>query len=185
MLTEAILRCTKVLVAAVNGPAIGVGVTLLPHCDVVYAAGTATFATPFVRIAVVPEFASTYTLPRILGPALANDMVLFDRVLTAREACTAGLVAAVFPRQELLAETRRRVDAALAHPLAGASLTLFKSMMRKWTAPTIARAHELELVELLRRMDNGETVAAVMQLMAARSSKSASAAEPDTARAKL
>ena len=63
---EALLGCTKIVVAAVNGPAVGIGVTLLLHCDFVFAAENATFWTPFMRIGIVPEFAASYTFPRVL-----------------------------------------------------------------------------------------------------------------------
>ena len=60
-----VISCAQI-VAAVNGPAIGIGVTLLPHCDVVFASTTATFWTPFARIAVVPEFCSSYLFPMVM-----------------------------------------------------------------------------------------------------------------------
>lgn len=63
---HAMLGCSKLIVAAVNGRAIGIGVTLLLHCDLVFAADSATFWTPFMRIGIVPEFASSYTFPTVL-----------------------------------------------------------------------------------------------------------------------
>lgn len=63
---KTMLQCRKLIVAAVNGRAIGIGVTLLLHCDIVFAADSATFWTPFMRIGIVPEFASSYTFPTVL-----------------------------------------------------------------------------------------------------------------------
>ena len=99
----ALMRFPKLLVAAVNGPAVGIGVTLLTHCDFCYAATSATFWTPFVRVAVVPEFCSSMLFPRIFGTPLANEMLLGARVLKVEEAKAAGLIAAVFPNDRLLA----------------------------------------------------------------------------------
>jgi hypothetical protein len=67
------LRCAQ-LIAAVNGPAVGIGTTLLPHCDVVYCTPSAYFWTPFTRIAVVPEFCSSLLFPEIMGPSVANEV---------------------------------------------------------------------------------------------------------------
>lgn len=63
---HAMLECKKVIAGAVNGRAIGIGVTLLLHCDFVFATENATFWTPFQRIGIVPEFASSYTFPHVL-----------------------------------------------------------------------------------------------------------------------
>lgn len=98
----AVLRFPKILVAAVNGPAVGIGVTLLPHCDLVYSSASATFWVPFLRIAVVPEFGSSLTFPRIMGQAVAGDMLLNSRILTSDEALQWGLVSELHSPQDLL-----------------------------------------------------------------------------------
>lgn len=98
---HAIRDCPKPLIAAVNGPAIGVGVTMLLHCDLVYAGEAATFSVPFSRLGLVPEAGSSQLLPAAVGMAVANDMLLGGRVLTAGEAERFGLVARVFPDTEL------------------------------------------------------------------------------------
>src|SRR5262249_14117554 len=82
----------KPIVAAINGPAVGVGVTLIPHCDIAYASKHASFMTPFARIGFVPEFVSTLTLREIVGPSLANEMLLACKRVTAQEALQHGLV---------------------------------------------------------------------------------------------
>ncbi|CAN0491570.1 unnamed protein product, partial [Ectocarpus sp. 8 AP-2014] len=94
---SAVLRFPKLLVAAVNGPAVGVGVTLLPHCDLrsVGVKEGATLWTPFFRLAIVPEFCSSLTFPETLGLARANDMLIMGRKLSAQEALSSGLVSTV------------------------------------------------------------------------------------------
>lgn len=72
---HAMLECKKVIAAAVNGRAIGIGVTLLLHCDFVFAVEHATFWTPFMRIGIVPEFASSYTFPNVLVRVLALPFI--------------------------------------------------------------------------------------------------------------
>lgn len=93
---HAIKDCPKPLIAAVNGPAIGVGLTLTLHCDLVYAAQSATFSAPFVKLGLVPEAASSMLLPAAIGMAAANDVFMTGRTLTSDEALRMGLVSRVF-----------------------------------------------------------------------------------------
>lgn len=89
------------VIAAVNGFAVGVGLTMLLHCDLVFASDNATFSAPFARLGLVPEAGASLLLPRALGPAWANDLLLAGRVLTASDALVAGLVSRVVPREDL------------------------------------------------------------------------------------
>ncbi len=124
----AILEAEKPLAAAVNGPAVGIGVTMLLHCDLVYAAESATFRTPFTDLGLVPEAGSSLLLPARVGRARASEMFLLGRMLSAREALDYGLVAQVFPDDALAAEARSRC-AALARK-APASVRATKRLMR-------------------------------------------------------
>ncbi|XP_029446435.1 enoyl-CoA delta isomerase 2, mitochondrial isoform X1 [Rhinatrema bivittatum] len=87
----------KPLIAVVNGPAVGISVTLLGLFDIVYATEQATFQTPFSQLAQSPEGCSSFLFPRIMGFAKANEILIFNKVLTAVEACDRGLVTEVFP----------------------------------------------------------------------------------------
>ena len=98
---HAIRDCPKPVLAAVNGPAIGVGLTMLLHCDLVYAGESATFNAPFVKLGLVPEAASSMLLPAAVGMAVANDILLAGRTLDAEEALRFGLIARVFADGEL------------------------------------------------------------------------------------
>ena len=98
----AVSACTRPLVAAVNGPAIGLGTTLLLHCDLVYAAQDARFSMPFTQLGVVPEFASSYLLPLIAGYQRAAELLLLGEPFDAERARSAGFVTAVVPADQVL-----------------------------------------------------------------------------------
>lgn len=83
---------TKPLLAGVDGPAIGIGTTLLLHCDLVYATPRATFSTPFLELGLVPEAASSLLLPRLMGYPRAFEMLVLGETFSAGRACAAGLV---------------------------------------------------------------------------------------------
>lgn len=125
---QAIKDCPKPLIAAVNGGAIGVGLTMLLHCDLVYAGESALLSAPFVSLGLVPEAASSLLLPAAVGMAAANDIFLTGRRLSAREALELGLVARVFPDAELAAEVQRiALQVAASAPTA---MTRTKALVR-------------------------------------------------------
>lgn len=89
---RALVGCNKPLVAAVDGVAVGVGVTMLLHCDYVVASQRSTFTTPFVDLGLVPEAASSLLGPRLLGPQRAFELFALGRRWDARKALSAGLI---------------------------------------------------------------------------------------------
>jgi len=95
-------RLKKPVVAAVNGLAIGIGATMLLHCDIVYAAQAARLRFPFVDLGLVPENASSLLLPRLAGYQRAADLMLTGRFFSAAEAYEIGLVSRVLPGEALL-----------------------------------------------------------------------------------
>ena len=134
---EAIAACPKPVIAAVNGSAIGVGLTMLLHCDLVYAAEGALLSAPFVKLGLVPEAASSLLLPRVVGPAVANDIFMTGRALTASEALACGLVSRVLP-----ADRFAQSIAELARIVAGSAPNAArhtKALVRAEAEPTGAR----------------------------------------------
>ena len=99
----AMLDCQKPILAAVNGLAIGIGTTLLLHCDFAISVPEARFAVPFVNLALVPEFASSLLLPRFLGPRRAAELLMLGGPFTAEAALEYGLINAVVPADQLKA----------------------------------------------------------------------------------
>jgi enoyl-CoA hydratase/carnithine racemase len=125
---ETISRASKPLVAAVQGNAVGVGTTMLLHCDLVYLADNARLITPFVNLALVPEAASSWLLPLRVGHARAYAMFALGEPMEAAAALACGLANAVLPQGDL---RKRAHDAAIALTKRPAgSLSLTKKLMR-------------------------------------------------------
>ncbi|WP_434664106.1 enoyl-CoA hydratase [Aeromonas sp. NJAU223] len=96
----------KPVIAAVAGPAVGIGTTLLLHCDLVYLADNARLQLPFVELGLVPEFASSLLLPRAIGHLKASELLLLAEVMDASEALRLGLANRVVAADELLGLAR-------------------------------------------------------------------------------
>jgi len=113
LLMEAILDSEIPIVVAVDGPAIGIGTTLLFHCDLVFASSAASFHAPFTDLGVCPEFASSETFPAMLGDHRAAQMLLLGEPLSAIDAERFGLVNKLV-ETEALDQTATEVAAKLA-----------------------------------------------------------------------
>ena len=118
----------KPLVAAVQGVAIGIGTTLLLHCDYVVAAADARFATPFAALGLVPEAASSLLMPRLMGTRRAFELLVMGRALDADAAKALGLVNAVVPADDVdaVALTAAHEIAALPAEAVAASRRLIR-----------------------------------------------------------
>lgn len=160
---NAISTFEKPIIAAVSGLAVGVGVTLLLHCDLVYAVPTATFQTPFVDLGIVPEAGSSILMPRIMGSAKAADMLLNCRRFTAEEADRAGLLTAILPAEGFQDAVRERA-VALARK-APESVRLTKALIRKdWIAVRERMDEERALfAERLKSAELTEAVTAFLE----------------------
>ncbi|XP_073947153.1 enoyl-CoA delta isomerase 3, peroxisomal-like [Choristoneura fumiferana] len=98
---EAFIKFPKLLVAIVNGPAVGIAVTTLPLCDVIFAAENAFFYTPFGKLGITAEGCSTYTFPRIIGYRKALELLLFNQKMNAQEALDNGFVNYLYKPEDI------------------------------------------------------------------------------------
>lgn len=151
---SAMQELRKPMVAAVGGPAVGIGTTMLLHCDLVYAASNARFQLPFVPLGIVPEFGSTYLLPLLAGYQRAAELLLLGQPFTAEKAREVGIVTAVVPQENLLEEARKAAAALAALP--PESIRLTKQLMKKRHAPVVREAIAEEVKVFSERLGSAE-----------------------------
>jgi enoyl-CoA hydratase/carnithine racemase len=125
---EALGRGDKPIVAAVPGLAVGIGTTMLLHCDLVFMAEGAKLSTPFVNLALVPEAASSLLLPARIGHVRAFAMFALGESISAAEALSLGLVNKVLPKDEVLPAARQAAKTLTTRPLGAIVAT--KKLMR-------------------------------------------------------
>jgi enoyl-CoA hydratase/carnithine racemase len=104
---HALLGCDKPVVAAVTGAAIGIGTTMLLHCDFVYVSDEARLAMPFVALGLVPEFAASLVVPQLMGARRAAEKLLLGDPFTPEQAVECGIANAVLPASEVVGHARR------------------------------------------------------------------------------
>ena len=113
---RALTNCEKPVVAAVTGAAIGIGTTLLLHCDFVYVSDEARLAMPFASLGLVPEFASSLIIPALIGRVRASEKLLLGDPFTGADAVDCGIANAVLPAGEVLNHARRVAERFNALP---------------------------------------------------------------------
>ena len=163
---EVLPALSKPIVAAVGGPAVGIGTTLLLHCDLVYAAPSARFQLPFVGLGIVPEFGSTYLLPLLAGYQRAAELMLLGQPFTAEKAHEVGIVTAVVPEAELF-ERAGKAAAALAE-LPPESIRLTKRLMKSAHADAVKQQIGEEGRIFVERLASPEAKEAMSAFLAKR-----------------
>lgn len=156
----------KVLVAAVNGPAVGIPVTLLGLFDIVYASDKATFHTPFSTLGQSPEGCSTYTFPKIMGYGKANEFLLLNKKLTAAEAERCGLVTEVFPAAEFEEKVSKHLKAACE--ASKNSMIYSKKLSRDVERSVLHEVNVAECDRLVERWQSQDCMEAIMKFFQTR-----------------
>ncbi len=126
----------KPIVAAVCGPAVGIGTTLLLHCDLVYAGDNAAFSMPFVNLGLCPEAASSLLVPQLMGYQRAAEALLLGEPFMAETALEIGLINRIVPPTEANALARQQALKLAAKPLS--SLIATKRLMKKSNAAVVS-----------------------------------------------
>ncbi len=156
LLTLRIYQCKKPVIAAVNGAAVGIGVTMQLAMDIRLASETARFGFVFARRGIVPEAASSWFLPRLVGPQQALEWCYTGRIFDAQEALKGGLVRSVHPAGELLAEARK-LAREIADNTAPVSVALTRHMLwRNASQPHPMEAHKIDSRAIYRRSRSGD-----------------------------
>ena len=161
---KALLACDKPVVAAVTGAAIGIGTTMLLHCDFVYVSDEARLAMPFVSLGLVPEFASSLIVPQLMGNVRAAEKLLLGDPFTGADAVECGIANAVLPAGEVVNHARRIAERFNALPPGAVRGT--KALMRRSRAALVAEAIGAEstvFAERLRSPDAQEAFSAFFQ----------------------
>jgi len=160
----AISEARKPIVAAVQGTAVGVGVTMLLHCDLVFAGRSALFRMPFVNLGLCPEAGSTLLLPRMMGHQRAAELLLLGEPFTAEKAREVGIVNSVFPDDEVIEMSMAKARQLAKQP--PAAVRLAKSLLKREYAASLRETIAYEgkhFRDLLKSPEAMEALKAFME----------------------
>jgi len=163
-LIEALINFDRPIVAAVHGFAIGGGTTMLTHCDFVYAGESAKFQMPFINLALVPEFGTSFSIPARIGYLRAAELIELGQSFDAHRAAELGLVTRVVPDEKLLATATETAQKLAEKP--AAALQACKRLMRQPLRAQLEQAAKLENEEFsvrLRSADYKEAFTAFLE----------------------
>ena len=164
---RALVACPLPLVAAVHGNCVGIGTTMLLHCDLVIAARDARFSMPFVDLGLVPEAASSLLVPRLAGHRRAARYLMLGESFGADEALDFGLVSHVVEPGDLDGALARMVETLLAKP--AEALRRTRQLLRHGEQAEVLARMELESVEFAERLKSSEAREAIAAFFARRS----------------
>ncbi len=162
----------KPVIAAVNGLAVGIGVTMLLSCDLVYAGESARLQMPFVNIGISPEAGSTLLLPAMMGHQRAAELLLLGEMFDAHKAREVGLVNEVVPDDRVMDTALEKADRLAAKP--PHSLRTTKALIKRWQQAEIDSIIDAEAEHFMALLQGGEAKEAMTAFMEKR--------EPDFSR---
>lgn len=169
---RALVACETPLIAAVHGNCVGIGTTMLLHCDLVVAEESARFSLPFVDLGLVPEAASSLLLPRLAGRRLAANYLLLGETFGVEEALSIGLISRRAAAGELDGVLSGIVDRLLAQP--AAALRETQRLLRHGSREEITERMKLESRIFAERLDSPEVKQAITAFFARKNAKSQS-----------
>jgi len=149
----ALARAERPLVAAVQGVAVGIGTTMMLHCDYAVAAADARFSTPFVALGLVPEAASSLLAPRPMGHRRAFELLVMGKPLSGEEAKAAGLINQVAPAEEVEAEAMKAAQQIAALPPEGVAIS---RRLMKGTPDDVVKRMDEEAAAFKQRLSSPE-----------------------------
>ena len=155
---RALIDCDKPVVAAVTGAAIGIGTTMLLHCDFVYVSDEARLAMPFVALGLVPEFASSLVVPQLMGHRRASEKLLLGDPFTPEQAVDCGIASAVLPAAEVVNHARRVAERFNALP--PGAVREAKQLMRAPQTEALLKTIRVEAEIFGRRLRSPEAIEA-------------------------
>jgi enoyl-CoA hydratase/carnithine racemase len=157
---RALQHCRKPVVAAVWGSAVGIGTTMLLHCDLVYAAEDARLQLPFVNLGLCPEYAASYLLPKLLGHVKASELLLLGESFTGAQAATLGIVNQAVPADKLDVLVAARLQRLVRQP--PAAVRRCKALLKAAQQSSVDAAIAAEFVGFAEGLGSGECKEAVM-----------------------
>lgn len=159
-------QTTKPLLAMVSGPAVGIGTTLLLHCDLAYADETARFQLPFVNLGLCPEAASSYLLPQRIGPLRAAEMLLLGEMIDAATALRYGLINQLCDSTTLEEQVLAKATRLAAQPPESVRLT--RSLLKEQQIPLVAEIMRKEGELFLQQLAKPEAQEAISAFLEGR-----------------
>lgn len=157
---KSLLNCRKPVIAAVAGAAVGIGTTLLLHCDLVYVSRDAHLRMPFVNLGLCPEFGSSLILPRLLGHAKAAELLLLGEGFTGEQAAAWGIATeALGSGEATLAKARQIVERF--DTLAPGAVQITKQLMKSVDREQLRQVIEEEGALFTQRLRSPEAIAAL------------------------
>jgi enoyl-CoA hydratase/carnithine racemase len=153
-----LVRFPKPILAAVNGAAVGVGTTMLLHCDLVLAADSARFQLPFARLALCPEGGSSFLLPRLCGLQRASELLIWGEPFDATAAHAAGIVNEIILKDALLPRVLARAEALLG--IAPEAVAATKALLRRPLLDELDQSMRREADVFRERLGSAEAVEA-------------------------
>jgi enoyl-CoA hydratase/carnithine racemase len=155
-----LLDCRKPVIAAVAGAAVGIGTTMLLHCDLVYVSRDARLRMPFVNLGLCPEFGSSLILPRLLGQAKAAQLLLLGEGFSGEQAAQWGIATEALDSGEAVLAKAREM-ALRFESLPSEAVRISKQLMKAPDREQLRKAIEEESVQFTQRLRSPEAIAAL------------------------